>query len=101
MAKIHVAVIALYSDHIYFQNHKIPVSSKLLAEHKVIPLKIMTEYGDTLIIDKITDIRREASTKAGGLGDRYTCLATHQMDDIQKQIYVYKDDDEWYMEDYF
>jgi len=101
MAKIHVAVIALYGDHIHFQNHNIPVNSKLLAKHQVIPLKIMTEYGDTLIIHEITDIRREASTKAGGLGERYTCLATLKDKDYQKQIYVYKDEDEWYMEEYF
>jgi len=34
---------------------------------------------------------------------RYTCLATEQDDDntIQKQIYVYKDENDWYMEERF
>jgi len=99
MAKISVSIIALYGDDIYFPNFKIPVASKLLAKHRVIPLKILTENGDVFIVDRITDIRREASTKVGGLGERYTCLATHG--EIQKQIYVYKDEDEWYLEDNF
>jgi len=101
MAKIHVAVIALYGDHIHFSNYNMPINSKLLTKHKVIPLKIMTEFGDTIIIHEITDICRMASTKAGGIGDRYTCLATLKNSAFQKQIYVYKDEDEWYMENYF
>ena len=99
MAKIPIGALVLYSDDIFFPSYKIPASSQQLAKYRVIPLKLLTEDGDTIIIDKITDIRREASTKAGGLGERYTCLATSGK--VQKQIYVYKDEDEWYMEDYF
>ena len=99
MAKIPIGVIALYGDDVFFPSYTIPTSSQQLAKHRVIPLKIRTEQDETLIIDKITDIRREASTKAGGLGVRYTCLAT--CGEVQKQIYVYKDEDEWYMENYF
>ena len=101
MAKIPISVIALFSDDIFFPDYKIPLKNKELAKHRVIPLKILTQQGETLIIDKITDIRREASTKAGGLGERYTCFATEKDDDIQKQIYVYKDENDWYMEERF
>jgi hypothetical protein len=98
MAKIPISVIALYYGEGIILPHKIPTSSKLLAKYKVIPLRIL--YQDTtIIVDRITDIRREASTKAGGLGERYTCLATRG--DVQMTIYVYKDEDEWYMEEYF
>lgn len=100
MAKIPISVLALFSDDIFFPDYKLPLSNKMLAKHRVIPLKILTPESQTLIIDKITAIERVASMKAGGLGDRYTCLATEQNDDntIQKLIYVYKDDNEWYLE---
>lgn len=100
MAKIPISVIALYvSENVSLPSYKIPTSAKLLATYKVIPLRILNENDEKIIIDRIIDIRREASTKAGGLGDRYTCLATRG--DVQKQIYVYKDEDEWFLEDYF
>lgn len=101
MAKIHIAVIALYGDHIHFKSHTLPVNHHLLAKHKVIPLKIMTEFDETLIVHEITDIRRVASMKAGGLGERYTCLVTRKNESFQKEIFIYKDADEWYMEEHF
>lgn len=100
MAKIPISVIALYaSESISLPSYKIPTTSKLLAAYKVIPLRISNQYEETIMVDRIIDIRREASTKVGGLGDRYTCLATRG--DVQKQIYIYKDEDEWFLEDHF
>jgi hypothetical protein len=93
--KIPVYVMAVYipsGQSLY----RLPVSQTLAARYKVIPYRIMTLSDDKIYIDRITDIRREASTKVGGLGDRYTCLAT--LDEIQREIFLYKDGDEWYME---
>lgn len=101
MAKIPVGVIALFGDDIHFQSYKIPSSSLQLAKYRVIPLKILTQESQTLIVDKITDISRQASLKAGGLGVRYTCYVTDETEDVQKQIYIYKDENDWYLEEYF
>lgn len=76
-----------------------PASPALIAKYKVIPVRIMTQDGSRIIIDKVTHVHRQASTKVGGLGERYTCLATRG--DIQREIYIYKDENEWYMESEF
>jgi hypothetical protein len=74
---------------------KLPVNKSLAAAYPVIPLRIFTEKSGKIPIDRIKDIRRQASTKAGGLGNRYTCLVT--TGDIQREIYLYKDEDEWFL----
>ena len=94
-AKIPVSVIALYAGE-GFTFSKIPASPGLMAKNKVIPLKILTQHDEKVIVDRITDVTRQASTKAGGLGERYTCLAT--IGEVQREIYVYKDENDWYME---
>ena len=94
--KISVSVIAIYIGE-GFSFTRIPASFGLSAKYKVIPLKILTHQNEKIVIDRVLDISRCASTKAGGLGERYTCLAT--FGDVQREIYVYKDEDEWYMED--
>ena len=43
-------------------------------------------------IDKVTDIRRAASTKVGGTGIRYTVYIDG------KQSYLFEDDDKWFIE---
>jgi hypothetical protein len=43
-------------------------------------------------IDKITDVCRAASLKAGGLGVRYTCMVHG------RQTYLYFEEDRWFME---
>jgi hypothetical protein len=93
--KIPVYVMAVYipaGQSLY----RLPVSQALTARYRVIPYRVMTLKDERICIDRITDIRREASTKVGGLGERYTCLAT--LDETQREIFLYKDGDEWYME---
>ena len=72
-AKYSVSVIALYMG----EGHnlaRIPANPGLISKYRVIPIKILTSNGDKIIIDRVLDIRRQASTKAGGLGDRYSVL---------------------------
>ena len=71
----------------------------MVAKHKVIPIRLLTECGERIIIDRITSIHRQASTKVGGLGERYTCMAT--LGERQREIYVYKDENDWYLEEGF
>ena len=98
MGKIGVCVIAVYIDKdAHMEN--VPISSQLAARHPVVPLRLLTGEGNKIYIDRVTDIQRRASMKAGGLGDRYTCMAT--FGECQREIYVYKDGDEWFMEEEF
>ena len=38
----------------------------------VLPRSVIWENGRTYEIDRVTDVRRAASERAGGMGDRYT-----------------------------
>lgn len=43
-------------------------------------------------IERVTDIRRAASLKAGGTGIRYTCQVQN------KEVYLFLEEDRWFME---
>ena len=49
----------------------VEVIAKLTKDGKKVPLIIKWEDGRSFDIDRITDIRRAASLKAGGQGIRY------------------------------
>ena len=98
--KVQICVIALYmADNDFVSFAKIPASKELTAAYPVVPLRLCTKNGDIITIDKVTGVARVASLKAGGLGDRYTCMAT--LGDCQREIYVYKDEDSWFLEEDF
>jgi len=96
--KISVSVLAVYAGD-GCPTNRIPASSGLIAKYKVIPIKILMQDGAKIVIDRVIGITRQASAKVGGLGERYTCLAT--MGDRQREIHVYKDENDWYMESEF
>jgi hypothetical protein len=98
MGKVAVCVIALY---VTSEAHlsAVPASPALTARWRVIPLRVCTPGSETIFIDRVTDVCRQASSKAGGLGNRYTCVAT--MGAQQREIYLYKDEDDWFLEEDF
>ena len=51
----------------------VEVTAKFDVDGTVFPLEIQWEDGAKFEIDRILDIRRAASLKAGGTGIRYTC----------------------------
>lgn len=59
---------------------------------KVIPLSIVWPDGRKFEIDRILDVRKAASLKAGGIGTRYTCKIRNKI------VNIYNDDTFWYME---
>ena len=69
---------------------------KVRADHmldgKTLPLKFRTEDGPEIKIDRITDVRRAAATKAGGQGIRYTCIVCGH------EVYLFHDRDMWFVE---
>lgn len=70
----------------------IKIIATFTEEGVVLPQTIVWEDGRMFSIDKILDIRKKASIKVGGIGLRYTCLVHG------KQIYLYKEDDKWFLE---
>jgi len=56
------------------------------------PISFVWEDGTRYTIDKVLDVRRAASLKAGGTGMRYTCVVRG------KQTYLYLEEDRWFME---
>ena len=51
----------------------VQVTAIFTRDGKIIPQEIKLEDGRRFEIDRITDIRRAPSLKAGGMGIRYTC----------------------------
>ncbi|MDY6289972.1 MAG: hypothetical protein SPL86_00640 [Succiniclasticum sp.] len=56
------------------------------------PKAIIWEDGRVFEIDRILDVRRAASLKAGGLGIRYICRIRG------KEVKLFNDEGRWFME---
>ncbi|HOQ36486.1 MAG TPA: hypothetical protein PK033_02210 [Acetivibrio sp.] len=61
-------------------------------EGEKIPLEIVWKDGKRFEVDRVLDIRKAASLKAGGRGIRYKCRVRG------KEIYLFLDDDKWFIE---
>lgn len=74
--------------------HKIYVSVLVRTDKEghMAPLSITWEDGRVYEIDRILDVRRAASLKAGGQGIRYTCRI------LGKQRYLYFENPGWFVE---
>lgn len=70
----------------------VPVRAEFDTEGMLTPISFVWEDGTRYTIDKVLDVRRAASLKAGGAGIRYTCLVRG------KQTYLFLDEDRWFME---
>ncbi|MBS4961081.1 MAG: hypothetical protein KHZ62_09770 [Clostridiales bacterium] len=63
-------------------------------EGKMIPLKLRWKDGRCYEVEKVLDIRRAASLKAGGQGMRYTCRMKG------KERFLFFDETRWFVEGY-
>ena len=61
------------------------------AQGFVRPLILWWDDGRKYEIDRVLDVRRAASLKAGVIGIRYTCRI------LGKERYLYLDEDKWYV----
>ena len=50
----------------------VEVAAVFSPEGQILPRRIRWEDGTVFTVDRVTDIRRAAATKAGGCGLRYT-----------------------------
>jgi len=70
----------------------VDVTARFSASGKIKPLNIIWDDGRVYEIDRVDDIHRAASLKAGGIGLRFTCMIRN------KQIYLFMDENIWFME---
>ena len=61
-------------------------------EGKIKPLSVEWEDGRRFEVDRLLDVRRAASTKAGGQGMRYTVRI------LGKETYLFEDEGRWFVE---
>ena len=59
---------------------------------RIIPTSFRAEEEDKVKIDRVLDVRRAASLKAGGHGIRYICLVGG------KEIHLFHEEDRWFVE---
>ncbi|MGI5878991.1 MAG: hypothetical protein ACOX6L_00160 [Syntrophomonadaceae bacterium] len=78
----------------YHHPHKVYVSVKAVfyPDGGFKPVSFIWEDGQEYEINKVTDIRRAASLKAGGAGIRYTCRVEN------REVYLFLEEDRWFME---
>ena len=72
----------------------IDVAAHFDTEGKIMPVMFWWDDGKSYKIDRVLDVRRSASLKAGGNGIRYTCRI------LGKSRYLYYDDfvSKWFVE---
>ena len=68
----------------------VDVTARFDADGKITPLSITWEDGRLYEIDRILDVRRAASLKAGGSGIRYTVRIGHT------ETYLFLEEDRWF-----
>lgn len=70
----------------------VEVAAIFTPEGQITPQRIRWEDGTFFMVDRVTDIRRAAATKAGGCGLRYTIRIGG------RQTYLFLDEDRWFVE---
>lgn len=70
----------------------VDVDARFGKDGKLMPTAIIWEDGHRYEIDKVTQVVRRASMKAGGVGIRYTCVVNG------KQSYLFYEVDRWFVE---
>lgn len=78
----------------YENNSKVYVAVDVLFDEagRMAPRAVTWEDGRVFPVDKVLDVRRAASVKAGGQGMRYTCRIKG------KTTYLYYEDPRWFVE---
>ena len=71
----------------------VDVTAEFSKDGELVPKSFRWEDGQVYEIERIKDIRRAASLKAGGVSMRYTCVIGGQ----EKHLF-YEDNNMWFME---
>ena len=70
----------------------VDVTAVFHSDGTVIPLCVNWSDGRRFPIDRVTDIRRAASLKAGGVGIRYTCMINGH------EKFLFLEESRWFLE---
>lgn len=71
----------------------VDVTAEFSKDGDLVPKSFRWEDGQVYEIERIKDVRRAASLKAGGVGMRYTCVIGGQ----EKHLF-YEDNNMWFIE---
>lgn len=71
----------------------VDVTVEFTKDGRLLPKYMRWEDGRVYQIDRIKDVRRAASLKAGGAGIRYTCMICGQ----EKHLF-YEENNKWFVE---
>lgn len=71
----------------------VDVTAEFSKDGDLVPKSFRWEDGQVYEIERVKDVRRAASLKAGGVGMRYTCVI-----DGQEKNLFYEDNNMWFME---
>ena len=72
----------------------VDVAADFTADGTVMPRSFVWDDGHRYEIDRVTDIRRAASLKAGGIGLRYTIMVRGK----QSHMWLEDGQNKWFME---
>lgn len=76
-----------------YKKRYVDVVAKFDTDGKILPVKVIWCDGSVFFIDRVLDIRRAASLKAGGAGIRYTCRING------KETYIFLEENRWFVEE--
>ena len=76
-----------------YKKRYVDVVARFDPDGKIIPIKINWHDGSVFLIDRVLDIRRAASLKAGGAGLRYTCRINN------RETYLFLEENRWFVEE--
>lgn len=84
------------SEVVRLENCKVYVSvtAVFTKEGKLVPKSFVWKNGHVYDIQKVTDVRRAASLRAGGAGLRYTCIV-----DGRESHLFYEENNLWFVEE--
>ena len=82
------------TDYKLVNRMKIPlkVNADFDLSGKIVPRSIEWEDGRVFAVDRVLDVRRAASLKAGGTGLRYICRI------CGRTVALFNDENKWFME---
>lgn len=72
----------------------VSVTAVFTKDGKLVPKSFVWKNGHVYDIQKVTDVRRAASLRAGGAGLRYTCIV-----DGRESHLFYEEDNLWFVEE--
>ena len=71
----------------------VDVNAMFTKDGRLLPKSFIWTDGHVYEIQRVTDVRRAASLKAGGAGMRYTCIVNGRESHL-----FYEDNNMWFME---